>query len=98
MPYLNLILRAISLDNNINRVYQIQVCRGLFNSWLVIINYGRYGGGTRQTIHSFWTLEEAKVFVDKTVKKRSSSNKRIGCSYQLISKKYSEDFNSLRYI
>jgi predicted DNA-binding WGR domain protein len=98
MSHLNLILRAINLEKNVNRVYQIQVCRGGFNSWLVIINYGRYGGGTRQTIHSFWTLEEAKVFVDKTLKKRSSSMMRIRCNYQLTSKNYSEEFKSLRYI
>jgi hypothetical protein len=92
MSYLHLILRARQPEININRVYELRVDRGLFNSWLVIIAYGRYGGGFSQKIHSFFTLEEAKTFVNKTLKKRSKAEKRIGCSYHLISRSSSNDF------
>ena len=92
MSYLHLILRARQPEININRVYELRVDRGLFNSWLVIIAYGRYGVGLSQRIHSFFTLEEAKTFVNKTLKKRSKAEKRIGCSYHLISRSSSNDF------
>jgi hypothetical protein len=92
MPYLHLILRAVRPEININRVYELRLDKGLFNSWLVIIAYGRYGGGFSQKINSFFTLEEAKAFVNKTLKKRAKAEKRIGCSYNLISRNSSSDF------
>lgn len=92
MPYLHLILRARKPETNVNRVYELRLDKGLFNSWLVIIAYGRYGVGLSQKINSFFTLEEAKTFVNKTLKKRSKAEKRIGCSYHLISRSSSNDF------
>ena len=84
---LQLILRAIKPETNVNRVYEIRVDRGLFNSWLVITAYGRYRGGTCQKTHSFFSLEEARTFVQKTLKKRFQSQKRIGCCYKIIKAK-----------
>lgn len=84
MPYLHLILRAIKPETNVNRVYEIRVDRGLFNSWLVIIAYGRYRGGACQKIHSFFNIEDVKKFVQKTLKKRVNSQKRIGCYYKIV--------------
>ena len=92
MQFLNLTLRAEKPELNLNRVYQIRVEKGLFGSWCVLTAYGRYGGGSHQKIHSFFTLQEAKAFVRTTLKKRSQAEKRIGCSYRLISKDYSKDF------
>ena len=89
MSYLHLILRAVSRETNVNRIYELRVDRGLFNSWLDIVAYGRYGGGFCQKIHSFFTLEEVKTFVNKSLKKRSKAEKRIGCHYTLISRSYS---------
>lgn len=84
MSYLNLILRAIKPETNVNRVYEIRLDKGLFESWLVIIAYGRYGGGAYQKIHSFFTVEDARKFVQKTLKKRFQSHKRIGCYYKVV--------------
>jgi len=84
MSYLHLILRAIKPETNVNRVYEIRLDRGLFESWLVIIAYGRYGGGACQKIHSFFTVEDARKFVQKTLKKRVNSQKRIGCYYKIV--------------
>lgn len=81
---IHLILRAVNLETNVNRVYEIRVDRGLFNSWLVIIGYGRYRGGAHQKIHSFFTLKEVKAFVQKNLKKRFQSHKRIGCYYKIV--------------
>lgn len=84
MPYLHLILRAIKPETNVNRVYEIFVDKGLFDCWMVILAYGRYGGGTVQKSHSFFSIEEAKHFIDKILNKRFKANKRIGCNYKVI--------------
>jgi len=84
MSYLHLILRAINPEANVNRVYELRMDKGLFNSWLVIIGYGCYGGGACQKIYSFFDIEEAKVFVKKKLKKRFQSHKRIGCYYKIV--------------
>lgn len=54
MPPTHLILRAVKPETNVNRVYEIHVDKGLFNSWLVIIGYGRHGGGACHKIYSFF--------------------------------------------
>ncbi len=81
---LQLILRAIKPETNVNRVYEIRIDKGLFNSWLVLIGYERYGGGSRQKIYSFFNVMEAKAFVQKNLKKRFQSHKRIGCDYKIV--------------
>ncbi len=93
MPYLHLILRAVRPETNLNRVYEVWLDRGLFESWVVLTAYGRYGGGTTQRNRSFSTLEEARAFIDKVLNKRLNSQNRIGCNYELIAKKYSNDIN-----
>ena len=79
-----LILRAIKPETNVNRVYEIRIDKGLFNSWLVLIGYGRYGGGSRQKNYSFFNVMEAKAFVQKNLKKRFQSHKRIGRDYKIV--------------
>lgn len=92
MPYLHLILRAIKPESNLYRVYEIWLDKGLLGSWIVLTAYGRFECGTTQKNHSFSTLEDAKDFIDKTLIKRLSSEKRIGCNYELISKRFSSNF------
>ena len=75
-------LRAINPARNLDRSYEIIAHKGLFDSWLVITAYGRYGhkgGQTRTTI--FDTERQAQNFVDKVLKKRLNASKRIGCDY-----------------
>ncbi len=95
MSYLNFVLRAIKPEINVNRVYEIYVSKGLFNSWVVMTAYGRYGAGSHQKIHSFFSLEEAKAFVNKILKKRFNAEKRVGCNYIIIKRCSSADFNEM---
>ena len=92
MSYLNVVLRAVKPETNVNRVYEIYISKGLFNSWVVMTAYGRYGAGSNQKIHSFFSLEEAKAFVNKILKKRFNAEKRIGCNYSLVKRGSSGDF------
>ena len=92
MSYITLTLRAIKQETNINRVYTVYLCKGLFDSWCVITAFGRYGAGAQQRIHSFFTCEEAQGFVKKILKKRANAEKRIGCNYTLVKRSASDDF------
>ncbi len=76
-------MRAINLAVNVDRAYEILFQRGLFNSWVVIISYGRYGqkGGQTKT-YSFDLEAQAQSFFNKTLKKRLNASKRIGCNYR----------------
>jgi hypothetical protein len=86
ISFLKLVLRAKNIDSNIDRSYEIHMCKGLFDSWLVITAYGRYGAGqgARQTIQSFYTLDDAKKCVYKIMKKRLNAFQRIGCNCEVI--------------
>ncbi len=98
MSYLKLVLRATKPETNLDRCYEIHLGRGLFNSWLVVIAYGRYGAkgrGARQKTHSFFVLEEAKNFIGKTLKKRFSAVNRIGCNYKIIRRIVSADLSDV---
>jgi len=43
IPLTHLILRELKPAANVNQFYEIRIDKGLFNSWLVMIGYGRYG-------------------------------------------------------
>jgi predicted DNA-binding WGR domain protein len=75
-------LRAQSIDSNINRVYEIAIIKGLFNSVCVIIGWGRFGSKGQSKVVPFETWDEAEVFVQKKIKKRLGSEKRIGVAYE----------------
>ncbi len=77
-------LRAINPAKNVNRVYEIHVGRGLFNTITVILAYGRYGKGTHQRLYSFDSIQQANAFIKKTLQKRLNSHKRIGCGYEVV--------------
>jgi len=75
-------LRAINPARNVNRVYEIHVGRGLFNTITVILAYGRYGKGSHQRLHSFDNILQANAFIHKTLQKRLNAHKRIECNYE----------------
>jgi hypothetical protein len=93
MSYLKCVFRATKEDLNLDRSYELYMCKGLFDSWLVITAYGRYGAGqgARPSIQSFFELEEAKKCVKKIIKKRLHAMKRIGCNYEIIKCSSSDD-------
>jgi hypothetical protein len=92
MSYLKLVLRATKLEDNLDRSYEIHMCKGLFESWLVITAYGRYGAGqgALQKIQSFYTLDDAEKCVYKIMQKRRNAFQRIGCNYEVIERVTSE--------
>jgi hypothetical protein len=47
--------------------------------------FGKYGTRGRNKTTYFNTREEAYSFIDTKLKRRLSSPKRIGCSYQMVS-------------
>lgn len=78
-------LRALNPDLKHDREYKIRLGRDLFRQWYVVITFGRYGScGTSRT-KMFDTREETYDFINAKLRRRLSSIKRIGCSYQIVS-------------
>ena len=93
--YLNIKLRAINPNKNVNRVYNIKMDNDLFNSYSVITERGRYGKPLLPKIEKFTNETNLKQFLKKNLKKRLNAAKRIGCDYKIIKKKYSQEFKDI---
>ncbi|WP_010303088.1 WGR domain-containing protein [Candidatus Odyssella thessalonicensis] len=77
-------LKAIDSDKGIYRWYEIKQAPDLLGRWSLIISYGRIGRKGRSKVMSFDSLEEKDKFLQKTLRKRLTSERRIGCNYTLI--------------
>jgi hypothetical protein len=71
----------LAKSKNINRVYEILVQKGLFNSYTVLIAWGRLNVYLKQKVVSFDSFEDAMAFAEKKIHKRLNSQKRIGVNY-----------------
>lgn len=80
-------LKAQDLSKNIKREYVIFESESLFGDHLVNICYGRQNSKGHHITLLFNDKNESKKYVEKAVKKRLTSEKRIGCNYELINKK-----------
>lgn len=78
-------LRALNIDLKHDREYRIILGQDLFSNWYVVVMFGKYGTWGRNKTTYFNTREEAYNFIDNRLKRRLSSPKRIGCSYQIVS-------------
>ena len=82
---LNVRLRAVSQDLKFDREYKVVLGRDLFQEWYVVVTFGRYTAWGTSRTKTFDTQEEACAFVNSKLRRRLSSPKRIGCSYQIVS-------------
>ena len=78
-------LRAVNPDLKHDREYNIGLGQDLFQQWYVMITFGRYGSWGTSRTKVFNTREEAYDFINFKLRRRLTSPKRIGCSYQLVS-------------
>jgi predicted DNA-binding WGR domain protein len=78
-------MRAVNQDLKFDREYTIGIGRDLFQQWYVVIVFGRYGSWGTSRTKMFDTQEEAYAFINAKMRRRLSSPKRIGCSYQIVS-------------
>jgi hypothetical protein len=78
-------LRAVNRDLKFDREYTIGLGKDLFQHWYVIITFGRYQTWGASRTKTFDTRQEAYDFINSKLRRRLSSPKRIGCSYQIIS-------------
>lgn len=77
-------LHAINHENNVNRTYEMILDKGLFNTFVVLVGWGRYNTTGKQVAHSFDTQEEAQAFISKKLHKRQNATSRIGCNYEIV--------------
>ena len=78
-------LRALNPDLKHDRGYQIILGKDLFGTWYVTTTFGRYGTGGTSKTRLFEERRDSSDFINATLKRRLSSPKRIGCSYQIVS-------------
>ncbi len=78
-------LRAVNQDLKFDREYGLVLGRDLFQEWYVVITFGRYGSWGTSRIKTFRAQEEAYGFINTKLRRRLTSSKRIGCSYQIVS-------------
>lgn len=88
-------LRARNNELGVDREYTIGLGKDLFQQWYVTISFGRFNawGTNRTTLFSL--QEEALKFIHQRLRRRLSSPRRIGCSYQVISFDGREDVLSV---
>lgn len=84
-------LRAKHPERNLDREYVILVQPGMFNTITVQIFYGRWQKNGTYRQYSFDNVEEAKKFIRIKLAKRYSSQNRIGCNYQAVKMKGSNE-------
>lgn len=77
-------LRAINPDLKFDREYKIGLGKDLFQQWYVVITFGRYNAWGTSRTKTFDTRQEAYDFINSKLRRRLSSPKRIGCSYQML--------------
>lgn len=80
----HVILRATNPLLNMDRVYEIWLDRGLFNKWTVLIAHGPFKGGLTQRTYVFESKTDAQGFIEKLIKQKCNSKKRIGEDYKVI--------------
>ena len=78
-------LRAVNPELGFDREYTIGLGRDLFRQWYVTVTFGRFNTWGTSKTSTFVMPEEAFGFIHKKLRRRLSSPKRIGCSYQIVS-------------
>jgi predicted DNA-binding WGR domain protein len=76
-------LEAKDASRNIHRAYSIAYGQDLFGNWVVETTYGRIGAKGRTIVTVVNNEDEALQYVQKVLKRRQSSPKRIGVGYQV---------------
>ncbi len=77
-------LKAQNPEKGIYRWYEIKQAQDLLGGWSLIISYGRIGCKGQSRIYGFKTIKEKDKFLHKILKKRLTSERRIGCNYAFI--------------
>lgn len=77
-------LRAFNESRNINRIYEINQSRGLYDLSVVSLRWGREGTRGQTKTIGFDTRSEALKYVNNVLRKRLTAERRIGINYQLV--------------
>lgn len=82
---LTLALEAHNPELNHHRRYEIEIGRDLFDDWTLSIRYGRVGSVGQGKQFAVKQLEDLQRMVGERLKRRLTSEKRIGCKYRIVS-------------
>ena len=93
MSLLSIHLQAKNPELNIARAYFLTIERNLLAEWVLEIAYGRIGHTPSRKIFSFDTQEECLKKAGSYLRKRATSERRIGCAYNLIHISHDDSVN-----
>jgi predicted DNA-binding WGR domain protein len=74
---------AHSDERNHHRRYEVTVGRDLLNHWTLTLRYGRVGHGSQERRYGSPQPETVRALIRKSLLRRLSAPKRIGCRYRL---------------
>jgi predicted DNA-binding WGR domain protein len=77
-------LEAKDFDRNVARRYTISRSQDLFGATIVEFSWGRIGTRGQRRRLSFRDAGKAKNFVEQLLRRRASSQKRIGVCYREV--------------
>lgn len=84
MHLLFLRLQARSPERNTSRAYSLWLGQDLFGNWVIQVIYGRIGSKGITKVYVFPSREEVYQRLKLILRRRASSQKRLGCSYKLV--------------
>lgn len=86
---LTLALEAHNPERNHHRRYEIEIGRDLFDEWTLSIRYGRVGRIGQAKVFSSKDLRELEPIIRGRLRRRMTSQSRIGCSYKIVKREES---------
>jgi predicted DNA-binding WGR domain protein len=83
---------------NHHRRYELSIGRDLFDDWTITIRYGRVGRGGYEQRYGSHEMGPLRAIIRKSLQRRLSAPRRIGCSYRLTSFTRVEGFDSAGWL
>lgn len=95
---LTISFEAHHAENNHHRRYEVSVGRDLFDTFTVVIRYGRIGQRSQERRYSAPQPGELRTIIRQLLRRRLSAPKRIGCPYRLATFSTANGFNAADWL
>lgn len=95
---LTLTVEAHNAAQNHHRRYELAIGRDLFDDWTLTIRYGRVGRGGHEQRYGSHDVAPLRAIIRKSLQRRLSAPRRIGCAYRLTSFTRVEGFDSTGWL
>ncbi|MFK7735151.1 MAG: WGR domain-containing protein [Pirellulaceae bacterium] len=87
-----LALEAHNPELNHHRRYEIEIGKDMFDEWTLSIRYGRVGKVGQAKLFSSKRIGELEPIIRERLRRRMTSQTRIGCSYKITKLEQADSF------